>query len=201
MAFDISNQIYCSDTMSASELAHGFTKLLIDYPTPLPPDLLESQESLEAKPKVTRTLRSKTPQTPALSPGDMVEIYIKHPHHRRGSWSALRPVLEVDYTTGTITVPESRGHRVKAPLEDVRLAITEDGFAQTVREPNDCLDRLIDLALMDDDDDKHHEPYNADASALSNLPSLMTVMTASNMKFTFLLNTEEMMMTASTALL
>lgn len=164
MAFDVSNQLYGSDVMSAYELAHGFTKPLTDHPMLLPADLYEVHCSLEAKRKLTRILRSKAINNTVVEPGDMVEVFVKQPNNKRGSWTAPRIVLQVNYETGTITVPGARGHHVQAALEDCRLAITDDDFAQSIREANDKLDRAIDLELINADPNEQDakddaEPY------------------------------------------
>lgn len=147
MASDVSNQLYGSYIMSAYELAHGFLKPLSDYPTQLPDELLQAHNTLEAKWKLAPILRSKSPDNSAVSPGDMVEIYIKQPNHKLGSWSALHVVFYTDLETCSITFPVSCGRNVKAAFEDTRPAIADECFAQTVREANDVFDRAIDLEL------------------------------------------------------
>lgn len=149
MSFDISNQLYGSDLMSAYELAHGFSKPLLNQPTILPQNLYDAHDELEPKRKLTRTLRSKPPQTRAVGPGDMVEVFIELPNQKRGSWSSPRTVLDVDISSDTVSVSGSKGHSVKAALEDVRIAISDDNVAQILCEANDSLDRGLDIELSD----------------------------------------------------
>lgn len=88
LTFDISNQLYGSDVMSAYEMARGFTKPIAEHPTKLPDELYQTQNVLNAKRKLTRILRSKSPSELTLSPGDLVEIYIRKPNQKRVAWTS-----------------------------------------------------------------------------------------------------------------
>lgn len=144
MTFGISNQLYGSDVMSAYELSYGFTEPILHHPLPLPNNLLDAQDLLEAKRKLTRILRFKSRTQSAVTSDDMVEIFIKRPNSKRGSWSSPRVLLDVNYENSSTTVPDSRGHSVKAAFEDVRPAIDEHCFAQAIRDANGTLDKEID---------------------------------------------------------
>lgn len=78
--------------MSAYELAHGFTKPSIHNPSLLLNDLLETQNTLDAKRNLARILCSKSPKAQTITAADLVEVYIKLPNQKHGSCSSPRPV-------------------------------------------------------------------------------------------------------------
>lgn len=75
----ISNDLYGSDTVSAYELAKGFTKTLErrQSPCPLPQYLRNAHDELVAKRKLNLILRSHATSSPPIQVGDMVHVYIK----------------------------------------------------------------------------------------------------------------------------
>lgn len=131
-------------------MAHGFTKSLTDHPMKLFADILDAQTTLEAKRKLTRIMRTKSSFNRTVAPGDYVEVFSRLRHQKCGSWSSPRAVLSAEKSNGSIIVPGSRGLVVKAALEDVRVVIINDCFAQIIREANDVLDRCVDSELYDD---------------------------------------------------
>lgn len=151
--------------MSAYELAHGFTKLLNDYPTLLPDDLHQAHEMLAAKRKLAHIPLSKAPKHLGIAPGGTVEVFVKHANHKRGSGSSPRTVLDINYNNGSVTVPGSYGHHIQAAFKDVCPAITDDCIAQIVLEANDFLDRHIDYEINDVIANSEHDAeINTDAS-------------------------------------
>lgn len=53
LVFNISNQLYGSDTMSTYKMAHELSKPIADYPVQLHSDFLDAQSTFEAKRKLT----------------------------------------------------------------------------------------------------------------------------------------------------
>lgn len=143
----ISNNLYGSDIMSAYEMAHGFTRPLNGSVQKIGDDIIDAQNTLEAKRKLTKILRTKSTHDTIISAGDLVEIFIKIGKQKRGKWSSPRTVLNFDPESWTVTVPSSNGRTMKAAVEDVRLAVSEESFASLVREGNDRLDNSIEEML------------------------------------------------------
>lgn len=88
-AVRISNVLYGSDTMSAFEMAKGYTVPIIPgtAPHPVPDEILSAQQNLSAKRKLTLILRSQTQSVPSVSSGDLVQVFIKNGKEKRGKWS------------------------------------------------------------------------------------------------------------------
>lgn len=99
-----------------------------------------------------------------------MEVFIRLPHQKRGSWSSPRTVLRVDRSNGSITVPGSRGRVVKPVLEDFLVAIIDDCFAQIIREANDVLYRCIDFELYDIPNDCHSPPADDTDTTSADVP-------------------------------
>ncbi len=147
-AVSISNDLYGNDTLSAFELAKGFTKPIMNEPIDnlIPDDIIESHEKLQARRKLVLILKSNAIQELPIHIGDLVEVYVKKDHEKRGSWSTPKPVLSVNHEARSVTVP-GKDQRVKTvSIEDLRPATPELGLAKTVQEGIDLLDdMLLDL--------------------------------------------------------
>ena len=78
-----------------------------------------------------------------MSVGDIVEIYQNNDMHKSGKWSLLKIVLEVDKRAHTITVPGKAERRMNVAVEDFRLALSEDSFANTVKVAIDKVYEVI----------------------------------------------------------
>lgn len=183
-AIRITNDLYGNDIMSSNELAKGYTRpvesgMSLNY---LPKEIVEAHDALVAKRKLTKILRSKSVQTPDINPGDMVEVFIKLEKEKRGKWSAPKPVLDFDPTSGIVTLPGTSGKKIKAAVEDVRSAIQENTLAQKIQEAIDNVDISLDRALDDMNDTsiadgKHDIPDTSEITEevgpfISPLPSI-----------------------------
>lgn len=83
-ALRFSNGLYGSDILLAFEMTHEFSRPIADTITPVDPELVEAQNTLAAKRKLTRTLRSRVCHDELGSVGDMVDVFVKKPNQRRG---------------------------------------------------------------------------------------------------------------------
>lgn len=148
-AVRMSNDLYGSDTLSAFELANGFTKPVVSgtVPNAVTDELIAAQDTLAAKRKLTLILRSKAVSTPSISVGDLVQIYVKRDKEKRGKWFSPRTVLSFDKIAGIVTVDGAAGKTISAGVEDVRPAICNEEFALHVQEAIDCLDQSLDEIL------------------------------------------------------
>jgi len=145
----ISNDLYGNDVMSAHELAKGYTRPIENGNVPrcVPKEVVQAQEDLKAKRKLTLILRSKTSRDDKVKPGTLVQVYIKTDKQKRGTWSGVKPVLSFDAESRSVTVPGSSGRTICAAMEDVRLALETDGFANAVRDACDTMDIVLEDAL------------------------------------------------------
>lgn len=123
-AIRISNDLYRSDTLSAYEMAKGYTKPLSVGQKPIPVDdeLRNAHDELIAKRKLTRILRSNVYSSKEFQVGDFVQSFIDDGTSKRGSWTFPRKVISIDNVAGIISVPGRNGKTVKAAIEDVRAA-------------------------------------------------------------------------------
>lgn len=124
-------------------MAKGFTRPISNNPAIVPEELLEAQITLSAKRKLVRILSLKSPTDISVSPGDLVEIYIKQDKQKRGKWLSPRVILDFDPSTSSVTVPGSNGRTIRAAIEDVRHALSDVLFASIVRKANDEIDADI----------------------------------------------------------
>lgn len=148
-ALRITNDLYGNDVVSATELAKGYTRPIESgvLQRGLPAYIVSAHDTLVAKRKLTKILRSKTTQDEHVSPGDMVEVFIKRENEKRGKWSAAKPVLEFDAASGIVILPGTIGHKIKAAVEDVRSAITGDSLARKIQEAIDVVDVSLDTSV------------------------------------------------------
>lgn len=137
----ISNDIYGSDILLAYELAKGLTKPIepSESPNPLPDDLRRAHDELVAKRPLNLILRSPSPASPSLQVGDMVLVYRKHSHDKRGRWTAPGVDLSIDRSAASITGASSGRKDVTVAFENVRPAISEEQLALTVLESIDLI--------------------------------------------------------------
>eukprot|EP00171_Calliarthron_tuberculosum_P001315 IDg1315t1 len=148
-ALRISNDLYGNDVMSANELAKGYTRPILTGQVPeiVPNELLEANSKLQAKRKLTLILRSKSTSSPPISIGDTVQVYIKRENEKRGKWSSPKPVLEYDKISHTVSVPGNNGRKIRAAVEDTRVAIQDNALAVAVQEAIDTLNFTLDNSI------------------------------------------------------
>lgn len=148
-SFRISNDLYGNDELSAHELAKGYTRPVIagTYPVLVPRELIEAQKTLASKRKLTLILRSKATVDTPVKPGDVVQVFIKLQHDKRGKWSGPKTVLHYDPSSRCVTVPGSNGRKIRAAVEDVRFDISNNNISRQIQEAIDCLDREVDASL------------------------------------------------------
>ena len=130
-AIRISNDLYGNDTCSAHELSKRFTRPIVPGTLPkiVPQDLLIARETLMAKRKLNLILKSKSRMVAPVRIGDLVQVFVKLQHEKRGKWSNAKPVLSFDKVSGTVTAPGQNSRTIKAAVEDVLFAITDNEIA------------------------------------------------------------------------
>lgn len=69
---------------------------------------------------------TKTTVDPVVNPVDLVKIYVRRGHEKRGKWRSSRKVQEVHHSSGTVTFPGMNCHGIEAIIEDVRADIVDD---------------------------------------------------------------------------
>lgn len=141
----ISNDLYGNDIMSAFELAKGFTNPVASTPHAciVPDDVREARDKMQARRKLALILRSKAVQELPISVGDMVEVFQKKAHEKRGKWTREKPILSINHNARSICVPGKAGRQMTVAIEDVRPAFSQNSFAQYVQEGIDTLDELL----------------------------------------------------------
>lgn len=102
-------------------------------------EVVEARENLQAKRKQTLILKSHSLSEQNISPGEIVQVYIKDCKSKRGKWTAPKVVLNTNIALHTVTGAGKNGKHVDAAFEDVRPALNEDTFAAMVQE---CLHEL-----------------------------------------------------------
>ena len=120
-----------------------------------------------AKRKLILILRSKSIAETPVNAGDLVQVFIKLQHEKRGKWTSAKPVLRFDKASGIVTVPGQNGKTIKAAVEDVRFAISDDELAVKYQEAIDAVDIALDdsVDVIADDTNAQSsltEPENSD---------------------------------------
>ena len=148
-AIRITNDLYGTDFCSANELAKGYTRPIRagDLPVVLPTESLDTHDELLAKRKLNRILRSKTIQDKPIQVGDNVQIFIRQQSEKRGKWYSSKTVLAYDKDSGTVTVPGKNGRHVRAAVEDVRMAPSDNTLASSIQEGIDVLTNSLDACI------------------------------------------------------
>ena len=105
-------------------------------------------------------------ETP-VNAADLVQVFIKLQHEKRGKWTSAKPVLSYDKASGIVTVPGQNSKTIKAAVEDVRFAISDDELAVKYQEAIDALDIALDdsVDVIADDTNAQRsltEPENYD---------------------------------------
>lgn len=153
-AVRISNDLYGSDTLSAFEMAKGYTKPISSDSScaPVHEEIIRAHDILVAKRKLNKILPSKSTADPKVQPGDLVQVFVRKEKEKRGKWLSARAVLSTDVTAGSVTVPDSNGKNITAAVEDTRHAIVDDDLAASVVESIDLISDSIDdfVSCLDD---------------------------------------------------
>ena len=84
--------------------------------------------ALMPKGKLNLILKSKSTIKAAERIGDVVQIFIKLQHGKRGKWSSAKLFLPVEKQSGAVTVPVKNSRTFKAAVEYVRFAVTQNEF-------------------------------------------------------------------------
>ena len=142
----ISNDLYSNENLSAFELAKGFTKPIINSPKSnfVPQSLLKAHEEPKARRKLALILKSNATQEVPLNIGDLVDVYSKKQHEKRGNWWAPQPVLWIEHVARSVTIAGRNQHLRTVTIENLRPATPRQDLAQGVQEGIDQLDELLD---------------------------------------------------------
>lgn len=109
----------------------------------IPKEVIEAHYTLQARRKLFLILKSKAVQKTPLPIGNLVEVFAKQQHEKRGSWLAPKPILTIDYVTRSVTIP-GKGQLVPTvSIEDFRLATQQDSLAQLIQKGINFLDGLV----------------------------------------------------------
>lgn len=148
--FRISNDLYGNDTASAHEMARCYTRPVSHHqPLMLPDDIRVAQENLLAKRKMNKILRSKSIQEIPVNIGDIIQIYTKLSHQKRGSWRVPKPVLPIDRGSRSVPVAGNNGRVKMAAIEDIRITTPGNELSALIQTSIDDMAVIIEEALDD----------------------------------------------------
>lgn len=147
----VSNDLYISDVISAYEAAKGYTRPIHPYVSPVPVDreLLEAHSNLVARRKLTRILRLHSLTDQNFRLGDLVQVYQKQGHQKRGKLLSPRQAIDIDKDAWILSVPGSAGRKITVAFEDARAAHVQFDITSMIQESIDRLDEEIDDILDD----------------------------------------------------
>lgn len=126
--------MYGSDTASTQELAKGYTRPIASAHNPykVSGEIIDANETLLAKRKLAKILRSKALVEPLVTIGDMIDVFIKLENEKRGKWFSSKIVLAYDHESGIETLAGAASKPMTAAVEDNRPSITGDLFSREV---------------------------------------------------------------------
>lgn len=99
--------------------------------------------------KLNLVLRSKYKYESPLNVVDLVQVFIKIHHEKRGKWASAELVVSYDEASSIVTVPGQNNNRIKAAVDDVSFAISDDELAVKHQEAIDELDITLDDSVND----------------------------------------------------
>ena len=107
--FRVLNKIYGNDVVSLFELAEGYTLPLDEdkYMLEAPRETIEAHSVRMPKRKLDLILRSKAVSTPFISFGDLVDVFVKLSHQKRGGWIGPNKILQWVWTQNLLGIPKS----------------------------------------------------------------------------------------------
>lgn len=143
--------------MTSFEQAKGFTKPIngnsVKY---IPEDILDGQQKLAARRKISLILKSDATFEENRPIGDMIEVYNKSGFNKGGVWSTPKLLLEIDHDASSVSFTGRAGKRSTVPIEEIKLALQNNTFAETVQTAIDLLYDSIedDIENMDHPESK-----------------------------------------------
>ena len=159
--FRISNLLYGNDVMSTYELAHGTCPSVMgNQIISIPDELQEAHRELKAKRKLKKVLSSKSVQDIPVHAGDIVDVFVKLENQKRGKWLREKSVLSYDPKSRSISYAGKNGRMANAAIEDVRLSLSNDGLAKSIKDAIDTLDEDMDWLIEDGDSTNFLETSN-----------------------------------------
>ena len=127
-------------------MAKGFAKPIQNNPSNnvIPDDIIDAHNELHARCKLSLILRSHAVTELPISVGDLVEVYSKAEHEKRGKWSLPKLILSINHDARSLTV-QGKNHKTRTvSIEDIRLATPDHSLAKTVQEGIDILDDYLE---------------------------------------------------------
>ena len=133
----IYNDLCGNDTCSVHELVKGFPRPLFPGTLPkiVPEDLVTARQTLTAKRKLNLILKSKSTSVAPVQIGDLVQVYTKLQHEKRGKWSNPKLVLSFGKISGTVTVPGRNGKKSQLLLKIFALLSLKMSLLYNTKKP------------------------------------------------------------------
>ena len=106
-----------------------------------------ARETLIADGKLDLILKIKSTTVDPVRVGDLVQFLIKQLDDKREKCSSVKSVLFYDKQSSIEAVSGQNGLTIKAAVEDVRFAITDNELAWKYQEANDIVDTALDESI------------------------------------------------------
>lgn len=167
-AVTISNDLYRPSTMSASELAKGFTKPVNSTPdnTATPQKVMNASHKIQARSKSALIVRSKTASEVPVSIEDTVESFQKKDLKKPEKLIESKTVLSIVLSARSVVVSGTNVQTNTAASEDTRWTISLTSLAQLVRDGVGSLEECIPSLFHITDDYSLSQAENDKAAHL-----------------------------------
>lgn len=149
----LNNKLYGSQTLVAYGKAKSFTRPLLGEPKLIPSNLIESLVTFSVKRILTQTLQSHRSIDILLTPGNLVDVFVKLDRDKGGKCLSPWTILSIDWDSETLSVPSSGGRLANAAIEEIHPVLCDDCFGGAVRAVNDVHNDEIKDKLSSFDND------------------------------------------------
>lgn len=93
-----------------------------------------------------------------------MQVYIHRENQKRGSWSSLRYIIDVNYESGSVSVSGASGKKILAAFEYLRPALQSSEFGTHVPESIDLVDEILSELIVNFNDEQLAEISDNDSS-------------------------------------
>lgn len=118
-AVSVSNDLYGNYSVSAYEMAKGFTRPMEGNVVMLQQDITDAHLNMQARRKLSLILKSKATKEIPLCKGDVVKVFTRPKVGKRGQWSLPKKVMILDHDDRNIIVPGKAGYKICVVFEDI----------------------------------------------------------------------------------
>lgn len=125
-------------------MAKSLTSLVVQDPLQyVHGDLIEPQLKLGISCKMTSTPRNRALSDENMSVENSIDIYTKRSARKKDELLTFQIAFSINRSALVVVATAQGGYRMKAVIEDIRLALTAESFAKFQQEGINTLDQRL----------------------------------------------------------